>query len=854
MIFIFTQFIFLASAFQCYISAEKLNCTPIYVRWPRVRLNNHQQITGAGTNHQLTFADCQNACTKEKNPRMSEATIQCSAMNHRSGLSSFAQDCQLFSKEQVQHTDGYMEADDRYTFYWKFCIDTMKSCTGEYAFTFLSDRYMMKSDVAQTKFTNTLEECLAECLKDSDILCRSVSFNRTDGGCHMSEQNQLSKPSAIRINNDPNYRIDYYENNCYNNSFSFSSKCETDGIRVSVNSRIPYTGALYGLYDFFTCRIEPKESKQFEFLFPYSHIAKNCSDSMRQTGDDIVLEVVLSTDGVEPLYFITADDLTYQARCPFPKEHSIDKNSIYQTNWKKADEKKKSGATINAILESLYSASEPSLRHFAGLMESTTTITPEATTIQQKLTSHSTSKSSFTKDTFTLLPLYTLETSKKYDEVSMPSKPTNVQIRDSLYDNKESTAATITIALPNKTSAAFNANGRLQTILQPTTEKLTTIMDTLNGNENVAYKNSKIELPQENKKNRMSSKNGMEPIFEDFHNNTTNASDDVTTLKTTTKRAISPTALYDDKKEFSFSTHIVFAPNRIVLSTGSDGENKDKVNETSSLMVISTTSSLPSTTTRTTPVTTITTTTLAHTTTIRPFVDRGTAQREKIIFEIFHNGQPAEAVVVGSRVTLAFTPYFAIPPEHMAISGCQVEPIGSLYEWEKEPLAIIKDGCQADHVGLVCPPQKTDYGIRVTIEAFRYQTTTQVQYTCLIRVCPFATCPQVTCPLVEGCPGDDIVSRTFGINRAKRNDVMQGFTDQISALNDGATRRNVFGNRANLWSDNSQISRINNAHQQQLLLMGGDTLVQKQLIVVNTDEELKYYSKTGEIPHINPRK
>lgn len=79
----------------------------------------------------------------------------------------------------------------------------------------------------------------------------------------------------------------------------------------------------------------------------------------------------------------------------------------------------------------------------------------------------------------------------------------------------------------------------------------------------------------------------------------------------------------------------------------------------------------------------------------------------------------------------------------MSISGCQVEPIASLYEWEKEPLAIIKDGCQADHVGLVCPPQRTDYGIRVTVESFRYQTTTQVQYTCLIRICPFAPCPQV---------------------------------------------------------------------------------------------------------------
>ena len=80
----------------------------------------------------------------------------------------------------------------------------------------------------------------------------------------------------------------------------------------------------------------------------------------------------------------------------------------------------------------------------------------------------------------------------------------------------------------------------------------------------------------------------------------------------------------------------------------------------------------------------------------------------------------------------------------MAISGCQVEPIDPLYEWEREPLAIIKDGCQADHVGLVCPPQRVEPGIRVTVEAFRYQTTTQVQYTCLVKICAYAACPQVS--------------------------------------------------------------------------------------------------------------
>lgn len=36
---------------------------------------------------------------------------------------------------------------------------------------------------------------------------------------------------------------------------------------------------------------------------------------------------------------------------------------------------------------------------------------------------------------------------------------------------------------------------------------------------------------------------------------------------------------------------------------------------------------------------------------------------EPVIFDIFHNGQTTDVVVVGSRITLTFTPYFAIPRE-----------------------------------------------------------------------------------------------------------------------------------------------------------------------------------------------
>jgi hypothetical protein len=38
------------------------------------------------------------------------------------------------------------------------------------------------------------------------------------------------------------------------------------------------------------------------------------------------------------------------------------------------------------------------------------------------------------------------------------------------------------------------------------------------------------------------------------------------------------------------------------------------------------------------------------------------------------------------------------------------------------------------------------------------------------------------------------------------------------------------------------------ALQQQLIAIGGDHVVRKRLVVVNTDEELHYYVKTGELP------
>ncbi|VDN92199.1 unnamed protein product [Brugia pahangi] len=256
--------------------------------------------------------------------------------NHRQGLPQYSQHCQLYQADQLQHGESFFEADDRYSFYWEYCVQSNKSCSGDYAFTYLSDRYMDLREVREVMRTKTLEDCLSACLDAVNYACRSVSYNRTDGDCFLSQHNQLSKPALIKINNNPNYRIDYYENSCTNiaDSFTFDYECKDDGIEVKVISKYPYTGAMYGLYDFFTCRIEPKNNTNFEYFFPSPTISKNCSDSIRYKGKDMVLEIVISTDGVEPLYFITPDDLTYQARCPLNEAKRLDQSTDHHSTLK----------------------------------------------------------------------------------------------------------------------------------------------------------------------------------------------------------------------------------------------------------------------------------------------------------------------------------------------------------------------------------------------------------------------------------------------------------------------------------------------------------------------------------------
>jgi hypothetical protein len=64
-------------------------------------------------------------------------------------------------------------------------------------------------------------------------------------------------------------------------TFTFDHECRPTGILVKVTGQVPYTGALYGLYDYFKCRTLPQEQTNFSYFFPFPSESNNCADSMR---------------------------------------------------------------------------------------------------------------------------------------------------------------------------------------------------------------------------------------------------------------------------------------------------------------------------------------------------------------------------------------------------------------------------------------------------------------------------------------------------------------------------------------------------------------------------------------------
>lgn len=169
---------------------------------------------------------------------------------------------------------------------------------------------------------------------------------------------------------------------------------------------------------------------------------------------------------------------------------------------------------------------------------------------------------------------------------------------------------------------------------------------------------------------------------------------------------------------------------------------------------------------------------------------------------------------------------------------CKVEPIDSKSIWE-EAVNLTKDGCPADTLGIACPPTHSEFGAKVSVEAFRYQTTALVQYTCVVRICPFAPCPKSNCEEVEGCDSSYM-------HRYRRELSLE---DIRKALEANPALASQFGISPSAFARNpSSTGSFNSVvEEEQRIALGGDHIVQRRLIVVNSEDQLRYYVRTGNI-------
>lgn len=153
------------------------------------------------------------------------------------------------------------------------------------------------------------------------------------------------------------------------------------------------------------------------------------------------------------------------------------------------------------------------------------------------------------------------------------------------------------------------------------------------------------------------------------------------------------------------------------------------------------------------------------------------------------------------------------------------------------------------------------------MEAFRYTTTSEVLYSCLVRVCAFNPCPQVNpwryilyfvlifccnylqpfCNAVDGCDSPNAALPVLINSRGRRKRQQIPVPNSFSNLGPsfqvpGAFQQNLLG------SAGIQQNQLASAGVQPNLGSAGDIVVSKKLVVVNSENELQYFLRTGNVP------
>lgn len=166
----------------------------------------------------------------------------------------------------------------------------------------------------------TISDCISLCFQN--LNCKSINYDRTQTTCYVySVGRQEAKVKS-------SLTTDYYEFNC-ESQFGGMALCTNDGIRFIVNTKEPYTGAIYAAERFSTCSQVVENAKQISITFPPPTVSTDCGTVIKDGKLEAL--VVVSLDGVLPHQVTTEWDRFYRVSCDISTEKMMTEGSVVVT-------------------------------------------------------------------------------------------------------------------------------------------------------------------------------------------------------------------------------------------------------------------------------------------------------------------------------------------------------------------------------------------------------------------------------------------------------------------------------------------------------------------------------------------
>ena len=227
----------------------------------------------------------------------------------------------------VSDEDTFSRADqqgavDHKDYYEPICVAadlSSSTCRQQAAFERFIGTSIEGQPVASAQSV-TVSDCISLCFQN--LNCKSINYDRTQMTCYIYS---VGKAEAS-VKSNPSF--DFYEFNC-ESQFGGMALCTNEGIRFIVNTKEPYTGAIYAAEKFSTCSQVVENAKQISITFPPPTISTNCGTVIRDGKLEAL--VVVSLDGVLPHQVTTEWDRFYRVSCDVSTEKMAHEGSVVVT-------------------------------------------------------------------------------------------------------------------------------------------------------------------------------------------------------------------------------------------------------------------------------------------------------------------------------------------------------------------------------------------------------------------------------------------------------------------------------------------------------------------------------------------